>query len=181
MNRRAPIPFGPERKDPPWRWGSFLVGVASFALLAWIATLGDINLIGFWWFFSIVLGGLLSIRSGRAWASGEVAELVQRRTVQPTVDVRGQGGSTYVLMEPAKVKGGPKVRPREFGPLWWALYSVTVRAPLALGDAVLTSAWRLSNGFWSGGSSAAARQYELEHMDEVDHPENLPSPDRERF
>lgn len=180
MIRRVPIPFGPERKDPPWRWGSFLVGVAGFVLLAWIATLGGINLIGFWWFFFIVLGGLLSVRSGRAWVSGDVQELVHRAKVQPTVDVRGQSGSTYVLMEPAKVRG-PTVRPREFGPLWWALYSVAVRAPVALGDAVLTTAWRLSSGLWSSGSSAAARQMELDYAAQIDHPEDLPSPDRERF
>jgi hypothetical protein len=179
VTRRVPIPFGPEHKDPPWRWGSFLVGVAGFVLLAWIATLGDVNLIGFWWLLFIVLGFLLSIRSGRAWARGDIAELVRRRRVEPTIDVRGQGGSTYVLMEPARVKG-PTVRPREFGPLWWALYSVAVRAPVALGDAVLTGAWRGSKGFWSSGPSAADR-FELEHLEHVDDLDDLPSPDHQRF
>ncbi len=176
MIRRAPIPYGPEHKDPPWGWGSFMVGVAGFVLLAWIATLGDINLLGFWWIVFVVVGFLLSIRAGRAWAQGEVAELVRRRTVEPTVDVRGRDGSTYVLMEPARVKG-PTVRPREFGPIWWALYTVTVRAPVALGDAVLTSVWRASENLWSGRPSAASQM----ELGQIDHAEDLPSPDRERF
>lgn len=178
MTRAGPIPYGPERKDPSWRWGSFLIGVASFAVLAWIATLGDIDLLGWWWLVTIVLGVLFSLRSGRAWAAGDVAEIRQSRALPPTVEVTGQPGSTYVLLEAGKGKGGARVKPREFGPFWWALYSLAVRAPVALGDFVLTSAWRASGGFWNGGSASRGQ---LEELDQVDHAEELPQPDRQRF
>ncbi len=180
MSRGRSIPFGPERKDPPWRWGSFLVGVASFAALAFIATLGGINLIGWWWFVAVVLGYLFSLRTGRAWAQGRGREIDPPRTVHPTVDIRGQQGSTYLVMEPVKVKssgGGSKVRPREFTPFWWALYSVVVRAPVALGDFVLTIAWRLSSGVWAGNGNAL-KQFQ---MDQIDRPDNPGATDREGF
>ena len=177
MSRPGSIPFGPERKDPSWRWGSFLIGVAAFVLIAWVATLGGINLFGWWWIVAVVLGVVFSARSGLAWTRGEVQDVVSAaRTVQPTVDVRGQAGSTYLLLEPAKAKG-PKVRPREFGPMWWALYSVVVRAPVALGDWVLTLAWRAGGA--RNASAAALRQ--RVQMDQIDRLEDLPDPDRERF
>jgi hypothetical protein len=179
VNRAPSIPFGPERKDPPWRWGSFLIGIASFVVLAWIATLGGVNLFGFWWIVAVVLGFFFSLRSGRAWSRGEMRDLDETRKVAPTVDVRGQAGSTYLLLEPAKVRG-PKVRPREFGPFWWALYSLFVRAPVALGDFVLTSIWRFTGGFWNS-SGSAARAWEIEQAAQVDYPSDLPDPDRERF
>ena len=176
MNRLEPMPFGPDLKDPLWRWGAFLVGVVSFIALLAIATLGGIWFIGWWWFFALVLGFLFSIRSGRAWATGERLAISVTRAVQPTVDVKGQAGSTYVLLEPARV--GKRVRPREFGPLWWALYSVFVRFPVALGDVVLTLAWRLFGGAGSAGTSAVQRSIQLER---IDHPETQPPPDSDTF
>ena len=177
MNRSTPIPYGPEYKNSTWRWGAFLIGVASFAVLAWIATLGGIDLIGWTWFVSIVLGVLFSVPAGRAWARGEVDEIASSRTVPPTVDVRGQAGSTYLLLSPAKVKGA-RVRPREFGPVTWALYSVAVRAPVALGDFVLTLVWRRLGGFRGSGSASLAHQLE---SDQIDDPDELPPPERQTF
>jgi hypothetical protein len=155
VNPAGPIPYGPDRKDPPWRWGSFLIGVASFTVLAWIATLGGINLFGWWWIVAIVLGVLFSMRAGRAspWHEEEPP-------------------STAPLAAAVS-----RVRPREFGPIWWAVYSILVRAPVALGDFVLTSAWRLGGGLWNGAGTR--RSGDL--VDEIDHPDRLPAPDRRHF
>jgi hypothetical protein len=176
VDRPSAIPLGPDRKDPPWRWGSFFIGLASFAVLAWLATLGDINLLGWWWFVSVVLGVLFSLRYGTAWRRGEVPSEL-RRVRQPTVDVRGQAGSTYVLLESPKGGGRRGVRPREFSPGWWALYSIVVRAPVNLGDLVLTLGWRAFGGFRNGGTSALAHELE----DGVDYAEDFPRPDADRF
>jgi hypothetical protein len=92
------------------------------------------------------------------------------------VDVKGQAGSTYVLLEPAR--GSKRVRPREFGPVMWALYSVFVRAPVALGDVVLTLIWRAFGGLGSAVSGALQRSVQLER---IDHAEQLPPPDRDTF
>jgi hypothetical protein len=176
VNGGSPIPFGPGRKDPSWRWGSFLVGVCAFVLLLWIATLGDIDFIAWWWWVALVLGILFSIRSGRAWARGVPEDVAPPRVVQPTVDVRGQAGSTYLLLEPAKAKSA-RVKPREFSPFWWALYSLLVRAPVHLGDYILTLGWRLTGG----GGSPLGRRLQGERIDEFDHSDEFGAPDRRRF
>jgi len=176
VNRVEGMPFGPEFKDPMWRWASFLVGVDTFIALLALATLGGIMLMGFWWFLTLVLGILLSWRSGKAWRDGIQPERHFAKVIQPTVDVKGQQGSTYVLLEPAR--GSKGVRPREFGPFWWSLYSVFVRAPVALGDVVLTVAWRLLGGFRNGSSSAALARFQ---MDRADNSERLPPPDQDVF
>lgn len=171
------IPFGPDYKDPPWRWGSFLVGVAGFAALAAIATLGGIWLIGWWWFVAVILGLLFSARSGRAWARGRVPERTFSKKVPPTVAVEGKAGATYVLLEPAKNR--VIVKPRDFGPGWWALYSIVVRAPVAFGDFILTIVWRFAANLW-GSSSGSPAERNL-HQDHIDFPNRMPPPDSETF
>ncbi len=177
MTPGGSIPFGPERKDSPWRWGSFLIGVASIVVLAFIATLGGINLIGWKWLLAVIIGFLFSMRAGRAWSQGRGREIDPPRTIEPTVDVRGQAGSTYLLLSPAKASSAGRVRPREFSPGWWALYSIVVRAPVALGDFVLTIVWRLSGGLWDGNSSAALRQFQMDQYEHADRPSD-PGGDR---
>lgn len=178
MSRPTSIPLGPDRKDPPWRWGSFFIGLASFTVLAWLATVGGIDLFGWWWIVSVILGILFSLRFGNAWRRGDVPP-DHRREREPTVDVRGQAGSTYVLVEPPRggSRGGRGVRPREFGPGWWALYSIAVRAPVNLGDFVLTLAWRTFGGFRGGGTGALAR--ELQEQNE--YAESIRRPDADTF
>jgi predicted tellurium resistance membrane protein TerC len=171
------IPFGPDYKDPPWRWGSFLIGVAGFVVLAAIATLGGIWLIHWWWFVAVILGLLFSARSGRAWAQGRPPESSFTKKTQPTVAVEGKAGATYVLLEPAKNR--VFVKPRDYGPGWWVLYSVVVRAPVAFGDFILTIIWRFASGIW-GSSSATARERNLQ-FDHVDAPGRTRPPDSEKF
>lgn len=170
------IPFGPDHKDPPWRWGSFLVGVAGFVALAAIATLGGVWLIGWWWIVAVVLGYLFSARSGRAWAHGRVPESSFSVKAQPTVAVEGKAGATYVLLEPSKTK--VNVRPRDFSPGWWALYSVVVRAPVAFGDFILTIFWRFTSGFWGSSSTSSERSLQIDHVDLTNR---MNPPDSERF
>ena len=162
MIRAVRIPFGPDFKDPPWRWASFLMGVAAFVALLAIATLGGIWLIGWWWFFAIFLAIVLSLRSGRAWARG--------LPPQSTFAVIGERA--------AEAPRRAQVRPREFGPFWWAVYSVFVRAPVALGDLVLTVGWRLADGLWSTSGVDSGQDLQI---DELDYTSDLPQPDKDTF
>jgi hypothetical protein len=157
VSRARPIPFGPEWKDPPWRWGAWMLGVVGFVALLAITTALKVNVLGWWSFVFVVLGYLLSIRSGRSWSRGRQPDRhFSPRHTTPSVDVQGQAGSTYVLVSPPRSAHGGFVRPRELSPGWWALYSVVVRAPVALGDAVLTTVWRFTRNFW-GYASAVER------------------------
>ena len=122
-----------------------------------------------------IFGVLMSFRFGRAWKQGEVLERHFAKQIHPTVDVQGQPGSTYVVLEPARV--GRRVRPESFSPFWWALYSILVRAPVALGDVVLTLGWRWFGGL-GGSSNALWRGFQ---MDQVDHPDQVRSPEDEKF
>lgn len=170
------IPFGPETKDPPWRWGSFLVGVVTFVVLFEIARLGSPWLLGWWSIVFVILGYLLSARSGRAWARGVPHRQESSKKRQPTVAIEGREGATYVLLEPGKSLK-PRVKPREFSPGWWALYSAVVRAPVALGDFVLTLFWRFTSSFWAT-SSATEQALQFEHPDLSSR---MDSPDRDTF
>jgi len=157
-----------------------MMGVAGFIGLLWLMTLFDVLLFG-WWrlFFLIVIALLLSVRSGRAWTMGREPDSGGTRTTHPTVAVEGKAGATYVMLEPAKAGGkAPRVKPREFSPVWWALYTVVVRAPVALGDFLLTAFWRVVSGRWEAGASAGERTVPPEHFD---YPSQLSPPDRERF
>ena len=174
------IPFGPDYKDPPWRWGSFAMGVVGFVLLFWLMTLFHTLLLG--WtrlFFLITIALLLSARSGRRWTLGREPERSFTRTVHPTVAVEGTPGSTYVLLEPARSGGkSSKVKPREFGPIWWTLYTVAVRAPVSLGDFLLTVFWRLLGGRWEASGAGRSRDVNTE---DFDFASELPPPDRQNF
>jgi len=177
VNRGEPLPFGPNLKDPLWRWGAWCVGVVAFCALLWIATLGGVDLLfHVWTLVLFIFGVLMSFRFGRAWKRGETLERHFAKQVHPTVDVQGQPGSTYVLLEPARAIG--RVRPEGFSPFWWALYSILVRAPVALGDVVLTLLWRWFGGLGGGGSGAMWRGFQ---MDQVDHPDQIRSPEDETF
>lgn len=180
MTHPEPIPFGPETKDAQWRWGAFLVGIAAFAALVWIATLGDIDLIGWWWVFALLLGGLFSIRSGRAWSRGEAAVPEPSHGTPTALRVSGAPGSTYVILDGGRGRHGVRVRPRELSPFWWALYSLVVRAPVALGDFVLTLAWRVTGGVGGGSGVALRRSLERDH-ERADLDDSFVDPDRERF
>lgn len=164
MNRLRPIPFGPDYKDPLWRWASFLMGVATFVVLIALATWGGIVLFGWWWLVAVVLALLFSLRSGRAWARG-----TPPLTTFALVDERG-------VEAPRRAQ----VRPREFGPFWWAVYSLFVRAPVALGDVVLTGFWRLVGGLWNTSGPDPQEEVRMESLD-YDYASELPPPDRERF
>lgn len=172
----TPIPFGPELKDPLWRWGSFLMGVVGFLLLFWLMTLFHTMLVGWTRLFILIgLAVILSFRSGRRWASGREPERQFTKRVHPTVEIDGQPGATYVMLESAKA--GRRVKPRDLTPGWWALYSIVVRAPVALGDVILTAAWRLLGG-WEVTSIGRNRNVDTEDFDSAAH---MPQPDKRTF
>jgi hypothetical protein len=134
-----------------------MMGVVGFVALLAIASALKVNVLGWWSFVFVVIAYLLSIRSGRSWSHGRPPDRhFSPARATPSVDVQGQSGSTYVLVSPPRSHDGRFVRPRELSPGWWALYSVVVRAPVALGDAVLTTVWRFTRNFW-GYASAIER------------------------
>lgn len=161
-----------------WRWGSFAMGVVGFVLLYWLMTLFGTLFLGWQRILILtVIATLLSLRSGRRWRSGREPDRSYTKTVHPTVAVEGKPGATYVLLEPAKgPKGGPRVKPEEFGPIWWAVYTIAVRAPVALGDAILTTFWRLGERFDPGASRG--RNVGSEDTDFLN---DLPDPARRQF
>lgn len=176
------IPFGPEHKDGPWSWGSWLVGIVGFGALIWLATLFATWVIPVWWaFLMVTLGIFMSVPSARAYAAGRRPR-GKAKVIHPTVDVRGESGSTYVILEQGKISA-PKsrVKPREFGPLWWALYSGAIRAPVHLGDFILTLLWRMAGSVWGMSGGGDARGMETEAVDVIDYPESLSRPDGQRF
>jgi hypothetical protein len=176
MSRGLPLPFGPQLKDPLWRWGAWCVGLVAFFFLLWVATWGGVQLVWHMWsLVLLILGVFLSFRFGHAYGRGEILERHFAKQVHPTVDVHGQPGSTYVVLEPAR--SGRRVKPESFSPFWWALYSIVVRAPVALGDIVLTLGWRWFGGL-GGGSGSLWRGLQ---MDQMDHPDRIRSPDDETF
>jgi predicted tellurium resistance membrane protein TerC len=160
-----------------WRWGAWAVGVVTFLALVWIATLGGIDVVlNFWSIVLLVFGVLMSMRSGRAWKRGERPERHFTREVHPTIDVQGQAGSTSGLRAPGRA--GRRVKPEELSPFWWTLYSVVVRAPVALGDIVLTLLWRWFGGAGGGGTAALWRGFQV---DQVDSSDRVRSPEDEKF
>ncbi len=173
------IPFGPDYKDPPWRWGSYAMGIVGLCLLVWVMTLFSLLPLGWGRLIILtVIALLLSARAGRRWTLGREPERSFARKVQPTVAIDGKPGATYVLMEPAKATKSAKVKPRDFGPVMWALYSVVVRAPIALGDYLLTVIWRVVAGRWEATGIGGARDVDNE---DFDFASELPPPDRQTF
>lgn len=174
------IPFGPEAKDPLWRWGSFLMGIVGFILLLWLFSPQHGLLFGFWRVgMLVVFSLLLSFRSAHHWAQGREPEKSFSRTVQPTVNIDGKPGATYVMLEPAKGGGrATKVKPRDLGPGWWALYTVFVKAPMALGDAILTAIWRPLGRRWEASGIGIRRSTGGEN---VEFGDNRPPPGNQHF
>ncbi len=91
-------------------------------------------------------------------------------------------GNTYVLVGPDRAVTRPGLgrRSRDLGAIGWFFYTVFWRWPLVIGDAVLTVVWRgIVRVFGVNGGprveDVSARQQE------VDYPEDLSPPDRERF
>ncbi len=164
MTRSRKLPLGQDLKDLPWRIGAWFVGVLAFVLLLQLFTAGGVSLLGGWQRLLLaVIGIVLSFPYVRAWSKGEVQE-VKAVSAEPAVAVEGKDGSTYVVLQLAP-RGGRTVRPKELNPAPWGLYSVVVRAPVAVGDLLLTWFWRAagrlfgysqSSGRW--GSSAASQR-----------------------
>lgn len=173
----TPIPFGPDVKDPMWRWGSWIMGMVGFILLFWVVSPSHTLFLGLWRVsLFVILALVLSARSAHHWHQGREPERTFARKVQPTVAIDGKPGATYVLLEPAKATKVAKVRPRELGPIWWALYTVFVKAPMALGDAILTGIWRAVGARFeavSGGRNVVTEDF--------DFAQELPKPDKNTF
>jgi hypothetical protein len=155
MNRSRKVPLGQDLKDLPWRIGAWFVGFLTFVILLQVFTGGSASLFGWWQRLLLFLVGVvLSYPYVRDWRRGEV---IAGKAVadEPTVAVEGKEGSTYVVLQLGQ-RGARTVRPRELNPGPWALYSVVVRAPVAVGDLVLTYFWRMA-GQLSGYSQSSGR------------------------
>ena len=161
MSRSRKIPLGQDLKDLPWRIGAWFVGVLTFIVLLWIFTGGNVSLLS-WWQKALMflIGVLLSYPFVRDWKSGEPV-VAKAAVTEPAVVVDGKDSGTYVILQVGP-RGGRTVRPRELNPGPWGLYSVVVRAPVAVGDLVLTYFWRMigslfgysqGSGRWGSSSS----------------------------
>jgi hypothetical protein len=140
LNRSRRLPFGPNQKDQLWRAGAWIAGVVALLIVIWIFSGLQLHILSWWqWALGFAAGMAFSTPWAQAWRHGHA---VDHRKLQrpPTVEVLGKEGSTYVLL-PGQT--GRRARPKELGPGHWGLYSVFVRAPVFLGDVVLTLAWRL--------------------------------------
>ena len=155
MNRSRKVPLGQDLKDLPWRIGAWFVGFLTFVILLQVFTGGSVSL--FQWWQKLLLFGigvLLSYPYVRDWRRGEVVASKAVAT-EPAVAVEGKDGATYVVLQLGQ-RNARTVRPRELNPGPWGLYSVVVRAPVAVGDMVLTYFWRIV-GHLSGYSQTSGR------------------------
>ena len=150
MNRSRRLPFGPDRKDQLWRAGAWIAGVVAFLVAMWIFSGFQLQLLSWWqWALAFALGMAFSTPWAQTWRRGEAVDHSKLQRA-PTVEVLGKEGSTYVLL-PSQL--GRRARPKDLGVALWGLYSVFVRAPVFVGDVVLTLAWRLlsrARGYTSG-------------------------------
>ena len=180
MNPERALQPGPWLKTPGWRGGSFLLGLTVLVMFVnWI--LGDLFDVGWWGrpLLVILLGFLLSIPYGWAWVQGNAPLPPKPAVLVPQAAVQGDDrGNTYVLVgAEAGGRRGLGRRARDLGALGWFLYTIFWRWPVLVGDAILTVFWRgLTRLF--GFNGGPHRDHTL---GQIDYPEDLPPPDRERF
>ena len=164
MSQSRKLPLGQDLKDLPWRIGAWFVGVWTFIVLLWIFTAGAVSLLQ-WWQKALLflIGVVMSYPYVRDWKRGE-ADVPRAAVTEPAVVVEGKDTGTYVVLQMGP-RYGRTVRPRELNPGPWGLYSVVVRAPVAVGDLVLTYFWRIvgsvsgySQGSGRWGNSAASQR-----------------------
>jgi hypothetical protein len=155
VTRSRKLPLGQDLKDLPWRIGAWFTGIWAFIILLWIFTGGSVSLFQ-WWQKALLflIGVVLSYPYVRDWKRGE-AVAAKAAVTDPAVVVEGKDSGTYVVLQMGPGRGRT-VRPRELNPGPWGLYSVVVRAPVAVGDLVLTYFWRLV-GSVSGYSQGTGR------------------------
>jgi hypothetical protein len=161
VTRSRRLPLGQDLKDLPWRIGAWFTGIWAFIILLWIFTGGSVSLFQWWQrMLLFLIGVVLSYPYVRDWKRGE-AVVAKAAVTDPAVVVEGKDSGTYVVLQMGPPRGRT-VRPRELNPGPWGLYSVVVRAPVAVGDLVLTYFWRLvgrlfgysqSGGRWGSSSS----------------------------
>jgi hypothetical protein len=162
LNRSRKVPLGQDLKDLSWRIGAWFVGFLTFVVLLQVFTGGSVSLFQWWQrLLLFLLGVVLSYPYVRDWRRGEVIAAKAVAT-EPAVVVEGKDSGTYVVLQMGQ-RFGRTVRPRELNPVPWGLYSVVVRAPVAVGDLVLTYFWRMvgsvfgygqSGGRWGSSSSS---------------------------
>lgn len=147
MSESAEFPLPRHRKDELWQIACWPTGVIALLTFVWVFTFFKINLLtwmGWWqWLVILALIGGFSSRAPLLWARRE-EHVDDDEAVTPSVNIAGQEGSTYVVVEPPRLPGQRRrgVRPRDYEPSHWTLYSALVRGPLELGNVVLTYLWR---------------------------------------
>lgn len=141
-------PLGPNKKSGPWRVGALAVGAAIILkLLDWL--LGGLFSFSFGFVLILIAVGLaLSAPWGFAWLAGKVpAKPPSPEPALPT-EVKGESGSTYVIVQPAQPRGsgpsGPIPRWRPVGGLWGLVFTIVYDWPMFLGDALLTGFWAVA-------------------------------------
>ena len=171
-------------QDPGVARGAFLIGLTVLVLFAdWIT--GDLFDVGWWGrpLLVVILGFLLSVPYGWAWMHGKAPLPPAGGPGAPSGRPGRENGNTYVLVGPTAPSPARawRRRSRRLGPVAWFFYTVFWRWPLVIGDAVLTVIWRgiIRVAGVNGGPRLAGPQ--RPPAGEVDYPEDLSPPDRERF
>ncbi len=183
MNPERTLQPGPWLKTPGWRGGAFLIGLTVLVLFVnWI--LGDAFDVG--WSRAalvVILGFLLSVPYGWAWAHGRAPLPPKPAVVVPQAAVQtGEHGNTYVVVGPdTGTRRGLGRRSRDLGAIGWFFYTVFWRWPLLIGDAVLTVVWRGIARLLGINGGPRVQDLSPRQMGEADYPDELPPPDRERF
>lgn len=137
---------GPAEKNSTWRGGSFLVGlIVLLSLLSWV--LGDfLNVSGAWGRLSLLIffGFLLSLPHGLAVVRGRHRPESPAEPMPVVREVRSDSGSTVVVFPAAPADApGASVKSKELGTLWYVAYVVLWKAPVVVGDLVLSGVWSL--------------------------------------
>ena len=122
VNRVERMPFGPEFKDPLWRWGAWRSGVDGLRRRCWRSRRSAASgRLGFWGSSCWCFGVLLSLRTGRAWRAGR-APGAALRPAGPADRRREGTAGQHLRAARAGPSGGPRgcapgVRPLLVGAL----------------------------------------------------------------
>jgi hypothetical protein len=185
VNAGRTLQPGPWLKTPGWRGGAFLIGLTVLVLFVdWIT--GDLFDVGWWGrpLLVVFLGFLLSVPYGWAWMHGKAPPPPKPAVVVPQAAVQaGESGNTYVVVGPdnAVTRPGLARRARDLGAIGWFFYTVFWRWPLVIGDAILTMVWRGIVRISGVNGGPRVQDLSPRQLEGVEHPQDIPPPDRERF
>lgn len=167
-----------------WRAGSLFLGLlVLLELAAWL--LGDFFDMGVSRFSILLLvGGLgLSVPYGLLWLNDRLPPDKRDEPLDVVARIHGttEPDATYVFGIPEKKKKQNWLKregPSDLGAVGYLLYSVFVKAPTYVGDAILVILWRAIGKVWGVRGTTGTRDLSLDAMQD---PSRYSSPDEDTF